>query len=211
MKQAMKLQFAADLAAKILEALKPGCVRAEIVGSVRRKAEVCGDIEILCIPLMEADGLFGAAMKNALWPILEQLCVAQRLMFIKGAEKMRQYAVVKSPGVVLDLFVAEPVQWGYEMVVRTGPKEFSRSCVTQRREGGLLRDGLVCIDKRVWYRADCEETGKFKERERRIGGKVEQYRVPILAPGKDAKPFVTDEEAQFLELCGGMISPQDRK
>ena len=55
--QKMKRHFSQVLpiAEKVIDRLAPACVRVEIAGSLRRKSQFVGDIEIMCIPIIKKD------------------------------------------------------------------------------------------------------------------------------------------------------------
>jgi DNA polymerase/3'-5' exonuclease PolX len=61
------LPEAERVAAAIVADLAPFCARIQVAGSVRRRKEVVGDIELVAIPRYTPSGLFGACTANLLW------------------------------------------------------------------------------------------------------------------------------------------------
>jgi hypothetical protein len=55
------------IAAAIVADLAPSCARIQVAGSVRRRKEVVGDIEVVVIPRDAPAGLFGDCTANLLW------------------------------------------------------------------------------------------------------------------------------------------------
>lgn len=143
MRYPLALQYAKDLVEKI----RPGCTRIEIVGSVKRgdKAEV-HDIEILVIPdLKQPRPSFGDKVihKNELEKVLYELVKDGVLWPKKGGDKFKQFIIQNTESLnpfCLDLFIVRPETWGIQNVIRTGPKEFSHRFVTNVAYGGLLPD-----------------------------------------------------------------------
>jgi DNA polymerase/3'-5' exonuclease PolX len=152
MKAKLNLSQALPLAEKIKTTLSPACDRIEIAGSIRRRAPIVGDIEIVAIPKMCPDleaqpSLFGEPQKmvSALDPLLEKL-VSEKPHFKWGSKNGELYKNFRvqfnSDGaeIALDLFITTPPQWGYIFALRTGPGDFNKAWVTQQSKGGLLPD-----------------------------------------------------------------------
>lgn len=158
--ETMNYDEARKLAEKKAEMIQPGCLRLEIVGSVKRgdKAEV-HDIEILVIPDTRAPRPEFIQDPKLLHPtmlhkLLFELCQAGDLRFMKGGERLKQYAIPEANTVnpfCLELYIVRPETWGIQNVIRTGPSLFSHRYVTNkgvsfyhretsRRYSGLLPD-----------------------------------------------------------------------
>ena len=58
-KRKMGLKGAEALANRMIQVLKPVCQRIEVAGSIRRRKETIGDVEIVCIPNEFVSDLFG--------------------------------------------------------------------------------------------------------------------------------------------------------
>jgi DNA polymerase/3'-5' exonuclease PolX len=185
------------LAYKPTAELRPSCERIEVAGSVRRRAATIGDLDLLVIPKREP-GLFGATQpgESLLDPHLQRLVDEGRLRPGRcNGEKSKHF--LTQTGVGVELWIAVPDQWGVLMAVRTGPADFTRSLVTERKNGGRLLDSFAVHEWKVWQRLvdphyPCIEVIKG-----------EQY---------EGLPLCFDDERNFLEsMCGGWIEPEDRR
>lgn len=146
----LPLTRARQLAEALAADLMPGCERIEIAGSVRRRKPEVGDLELVAVPKPRAN-LFGEPTHGTLLdPILERLCERGELTNLKGGEKYKQFAVAAPACCHLDLFLTTADQWGLILLIRTGPADFSKRFVTQRRLGGLLPDDLHVNGGRLW-------------------------------------------------------------
>jgi len=106
--------------------LEPHCDRIEIAGSTRRKREVIGDIEIVCIPKK-----FSVEVN--------------KYEKVKG-EPTGRYTQRLFAGVVkLDIFMCQKENWGNIFAIRTGSADFSHKVLATgwvkkgyESEGGFL-------------------------------------------------------------------------
>lgn len=119
------------VAEELAAALRPGCIRLEVVGSVRRRRPNVGDVELLYVPLIvegpNPDSLLGETMPvnmaNAAITALRGRGILDNHRFSNGStaygEKNKLMVHVPS-GMPVDLFaIAEPGWWNY-LVCRTG-------------------------------------------------------------------------------------------
>lgn len=84
-------------------------------------------------------------------------------------------------GIMLEICVSDAVRWPVEIVIKTGPAEFSHKLVTPRRNGGYLPSWLTIKNGWRVYQGDAQA------------------------------PLEFESEAQFLELIGlGWVEPQER-
>lgn len=148
---------AMEKANPIVAGIKPYCERVEIAGSLRRKCETVGDIEIVCIPRQEqVIDMFGlvAGQRSALdgiaWP----------WTLIRGGDKYKQYDIGACN---LDLFITTPQQWGVIFTLRTGSAEFSHKLVTKRQQGGLCPAYLSFRDGRIWNNGQAIDTPEERD------------------------------------------------
>ena len=138
---------AVHVANELMDVLGPGCDRLTIAGSIRRgKAEV-KDIELLAIPRREvaARDLFGepiawlSQLDGIVLRLLDEGVLVHRLD-VNGrqafGERYKRLCYVgggPAHGIGLDLFsIIPPAQYGLQLVIRTGPHEFSKQVVTPR-------------------------------------------------------------------------------
>jgi DNA polymerase/3'-5' exonuclease PolX len=143
----MQYPLALDYARMLSEKIKPGALRLEIVGSVKRadKPDV-HDIEIMVIPdPRHPRPEFGQKNppKNMLEKCLQDLVNDGILCPVLGGEKYKKFIIQGVESLnpfYLDLFIVRPETWGVQNVIRTGPAEFSHRYVTNKCFGGLLPD-----------------------------------------------------------------------
>lgn len=145
----LPLQTAYRVAMQVVEALKPGCDRIQIAGSIRRKRPTIGDIEIVAIGAETLD-LFGHPCGSLLNNVIDDLVRQGRLLPGRcDGPRYKQFGL-HNCGLGLDLFLAHPANWGLILALRTGPAAFSQRLVTAESRGGLLREGLRVADGMVW-------------------------------------------------------------
>lgn len=157
------LEEAKGLAMELIQNFGHLCEQIEVAGSIRRRIETVGDIELVCRPrlveLAEYD-LFGdrigTTMCNTLDTHLSDLlslggAFAHRLdrngrrAFGPRAKRLT------FRGVALDWFSAiEPAQYGLVLAIRTGPREFSHRLVTLVAQGGWMPAGMRCHNGALW-------------------------------------------------------------
>lgn len=150
-----------DVAHGLMAEFAPACERAGIAGSLRRGKDEVKDLEIVALPRWGHD-LFEQLTPDA---PTELDAVLARLMFEKrltlGSKNGRRYKqlVVNPLGIKLDLFIVlPPVQYGVQLVIRTGPASFSKRFVTPRKWGGLLPSHLKVRDGAIWNKEYSLET-----------------------------------------------------
>lgn len=153
----MNYADARKIAENIAFWLAPHCLRPPVVvGSVRRGKPDVKDCEILVYPNPAPPRPeFGQPIyRTALDKCLAMIEHEGTLRRTKGGEVYRQYEIrTRLWGVEaltpfkLDLYiVTDPATWGVQMVVRTGPAEFSNWVVTNRSHNGALPDGYKIQD-----------------------------------------------------------------
>lgn len=146
--------IAAELAQRFCQDLRPVARRVKTAGSVRRRKQEVGDIEIVVEPLIREVGLFGERLPDV--DLIRS--VADRWGTIKkGGQKMIQVEI--SEGICVDLFlVTPPAQWGSILAIRTGPAELGKHAVTCMRERGLQHvDGHIEDRRGEWVPTPREE------------------------------------------------------
>lgn len=128
-----KFPRAAALAAakELCDAIKPHCERLIVAGSLRRRKEFVGDVEILFIPkfIEKKDGLFDIIVEDCVAGKLEELLarnVITKRRTIMGSETWgakNKLAVHITSGIPVDFFTATPENWFNYLVCRTGGAE----------------------------------------------------------------------------------------
>jgi len=122
---------ALDVCRDLVKQLGPVCERLIIAGSLRRRKEEVGDVEILFIPktgTVYTTSLFGeqGSLADA---HIEDMITTGRLIkrpnknggFTYGAKN--KLMIHAASGVPVDLFTATEVNWWNYLVCRTGPAE----------------------------------------------------------------------------------------
>lgn len=142
--RAMPLAEAQQRASALLHDLAPSCERLEVAGSIRRECVTCSDIELCAIPRFVPAGLFGDQQANALWAHLTE---SPDFVFLKGNSSHGRYFQVGYDGAVVDIFTAQPENYGWIHLLRTGSAPFSQAVLTEwKRLKGIGRDQLGSKD-----------------------------------------------------------------
>lgn len=125
------LAMAQVIMARVLADLRPYCHQCEPAGSVRREKDVIGDLEVVAIPRREEQGgLFGDIPVNLLWAHLHK---SKHYRWLKGDHEQGRYyqLALVDGGMHLDLFLAEPDNFGWIHLIRTGSADFSASMLAR--------------------------------------------------------------------------------
>jgi DNA polymerase/3'-5' exonuclease PolX len=150
-KKTYKWSVANKIVEAVLEQLRPHCKRIQIAGSIRRKKENVGDIEIVAIPLPYSNGMF----EDGLAKVVNQWeKVKGELEFGKSKYTQR----ILPEGIKLDLFFAEEDNWGNILAIRTGSADYSYKVLAS----GWARRGFKSIDGYLW-----KDDEKYEVREER--------------------------------------------
>lgn len=155
MKSKIPYATAKKYADRIVQLLSPHCHRIEIAGSIRRRKEIVGDIEIVCIPKPYDVGLFETGFAE----------VVNKWKKIKG-ELPCKYTQRELPGdskILLDLFIATENNWGLILAIRTGSAEYSHKVLATSwvQAGYTSKDGYLWKDGKKY---DVREERKLFER-----------------------------------------------
>lgn len=120
---------AEKVAAQIVQAMEPNCLRIIVAGSLRRRKPDVGDIEILYIPsIVQAPGgdLFDGQVLNLADDTItemERAGMLHRRLNVNGSEMfgpLNKLMVHTSTGIPVDLFAATEQNWWNYLVCRTG-------------------------------------------------------------------------------------------
>lgn len=137
----------------------------QVAGGVRREKADVHDLEVICVsgpgaprPEFGQKRIFASHLDAALFRLEYNERLGRRE---KDGEKYKKiviptenYGIVYASPFYLDLFIVRPETWGVQFVIRTGPAEFSKKCVTARSWGGWLPDFMKVEDGLLWDMRD---------------------------------------------------------
>ncbi len=133
----MLYNLAKYIADHYVSALTPFCDRIEIAGSVRRKKNDVGDIEIVCIP---------SEIKGNRFP--EFISFINSLTKVRGEPTGKYTQRMLPEGIALDIFMCSAENWGTIFAMRTGSAKYSHYVLAStwvkmgyHSSGGLLYKG----------------------------------------------------------------------
>lgn len=166
-----------EMARHLTEDLHAVVQRSKVAGSLRRRKEEVGDIEIVIEPHLVETDFFGR--KD---PELEGLrrVVDQWGRVKKAGDRMIQITnVYGKEGLTVDLFLVHPpAQWGSILAIRTGPYELSRLAVTLMSDRGYRHRNGYAVNRRTGELVPTPTEDKFF----RLAG------LPCLPPARRGDP-----------------------
>ncbi|MBE2229983.1 MAG: hypothetical protein IAE96_04995 [Chitinophagaceae bacterium] len=194
---------AAQVANFIYSRLSFHCQRIDIAGSIRRLRPDVKDIEIVCIPNKEEkqSDLFGNKEMITDRAFVEALAEITDIVILGNVEgrymKIRTSSKV-CPGIHLDLFMPDPVDYYRQLAIRTGSADYAHQVLANawRRKGwvGVQHLGLRREE-------ECFNTGKDKN----IWKLYHSIEKPTLPP-------VWASEQEFFKWIGvELVDPQLRE
>lgn len=157
---AMPLSIADAAATELQRLFYPHCDRCMIAGSIRRRAQVCNDIELVVVPKIGCD----AADDVAISMPVDRLATFCEIIGRGDHNLIRR--PVAAPGKrapawgdrykklvffhfgswrLVDLWISDVARFGSTLAIRTGDAEFSRLLVTKRGfngHGGAMPEGI---------------------------------------------------------------------
>jgi DNA polymerase/3'-5' exonuclease PolX len=154
----MKHDVALKAAEALVKHLRPACVRIEIAGSIRREKPEVKDIEILAVPdltpVARVKPEFGKPIPPVHKTLLDKLVTEMEnegdIRLEANGDRLKKL-YLNYAGIKVDLFISiPPSEWGVQMVIRTGPSDFSHWCVTRRNNGGALLNSYFVKHQVVW-------------------------------------------------------------
>lgn len=194
----LPLDRAALLAAKIADDLRPMCEPGYCVvaGSIRRRCELIGDIEIVCIPKYSKSLLPDVPGVSLLDMHLVALMRQQRLMRAFSQDTRLEELVCKdfyvgslfkeSKVFKVQINVSTPERWPVELAIKTGSAAFSKMLVshsTREKRGFLPKHWRVADGWKIY-----EDLGNGEERQ-----------------------LIFESERHFIEtICGAWVPPEKR-
>ena len=163
---ALSLREAREVAAPLIEALRPHCERVEVAGSIRRGKPFVNDIEIVCVPktvrvtapkVTRPADLFAAEeateeTKALRIPGFVNVVDGWQTASLDYGFQSQWHNCQNSKfgsawegnyckfhlenGTQVDLFITVPEQWGYIFLIRTGSADFSKLIATRWAQTG---------------------------------------------------------------------------
>lgn len=123
---ALTLEQAKAVGALVLDELRPVIVQGELAGSARRaKPYGISDVDIVIEPTRDAEGWsreFLAAVTECPRWVVETKSVGPESRRLKLRSR-------KDPRLVIELYLATPDRYGWILMLRTGPSDFTRAMV----------------------------------------------------------------------------------
>jgi len=157
----MQLFQALHIAKRVKNLLAPHCSRIEIAGSIRREKPEVKDIEIVAIPKPYDTGLFESGIAT----------VVNQWQKVKGELPCKYTQRILPEGIKLDLFFAEPGNWGLIYAIRTGSALFSHHVLAT----GWVKKGYNSQNGYLYQNDQRFEMPEEKDLFRLIG-------LPLLEP-----------------------------
>lgn len=140
------LADAERIAEGLRQALALGCERIAVAGSIRRRKESVGDIELVAIPKMGSrPNLFGEPIEyNMLDDILARLApdsLTRHPTKPANGARLKRFWLTQHE-ITVELWLCRPDNWGNILAIRTGDADWSHLMVTPRALGGLMPPDL---------------------------------------------------------------------
>ena len=114
----------------VADKIEDKCIRFEMAGSMRRREEMVGDLEILYIPKPGEDPV--AEMVEAGF-LTYRLDKAGRRTF----GRWNKYLIHRGANVPIDFFQSTEENWGRDLLIRTGPKLFNLKVMGRLQKMGM--------------------------------------------------------------------------
>lgn len=139
----MDLEQARGIAGEFVSRLEPVLDRVEIAGSIRRKKDTVGDIEIVAQALNHEDAL-------AFLDAMERSRQIEKAMYGNSPRWGDKYRGLEFKGCRIEIFFANEHNWGYQLWLRTGPGDGNQNVMQRlQNQRSLLRfkDGMGWITR----------------------------------------------------------------
>ena len=171
-KQRYPLALAETVATSLITHLVDACERVQVAGSIRRRRQDVGDIELLCVPLQDQKDLWGNPLPvqhshDAVTQRVQEL-ISTGFLALRVSEEgktafgaQNKLLVHLATGIPVDVFSVPPENWGMALLVRTGPADFCKEVMSTfltrgmqgHAYGGVTRNGfeVPCPDEETVY------------------------------------------------------------
>jgi len=167
----LPLAQAKEIAQHIKTALSPYCDRIEIAGSIRRKKQKVGDVEIVCIPkketlekmiepgVFEEPNLFNPLGGWVVPPTYAEVTSVVEGFYdtvsqwhkvngeLDGKYTQRLFWSKLTGFFKVDIFIAHPDNWGWQLAIRTGSAAFSKMLGIRWSRLGFMSEGGILYDQ----------------------------------------------------------------
>jgi DNA polymerase/3'-5' exonuclease PolX len=146
--------FALNWALDFRTALSHVCEKAVIAGSLRRCSRKISDVEFVVLP-KATETLFGDTERTtvALDILLNDWIEKKHIAWPdkNKSNGLKYKKLYSSPvGLNIDIFIANEINFGNIMAIRTGNSDFSKLLVTKRSEGGLMPNHFKHVDGHLY-------------------------------------------------------------
>jgi len=151
----MKREKALAAANDVMDRLAPAVDRIRVAGSVRRGLDEVKDVELVYVPRLVAAQrtLFEMGMVPAteakIYELMQLGVLRLDQQVLRNGPKYKRVIHVAS-GVVVELFLATPDNWGLILALRTGPAEFMKVLVSHEWQGGVMPVGMKMQGGYLW-------------------------------------------------------------
>ena len=158
-KQRYPLAQAEAVAKELVVLLAPACEREPVVaGSVRRRSPTAGDVELVAIPKPSADAFYLDELDRVVYGLLTD----GRLTSRGAYGPKNKFLVHVASGIPVDIFTASVENFGRDLMIRTGPKDWNKKVMRRFLElgghGHAYGPWAVSWDYGAWEAAPDEAT-----------------------------------------------------
>lgn len=151
----MPLERAQKLADRFVELVGGHCERIDIAGSVRRKKDLVGDIEIVCFPkVWSIPNLLGEPIEHRIPAFVGT--IQQKFKVLKGNLMDGRYVALtdrQTEMVKIDLFMPTWEDYYRQLAIRTGSADFSGKKIAR----GWVDLGWVGTPDGLRLKGQCDE------------------------------------------------------
>jgi len=151
----MKRERALKVAWEVMGLVRPVVERIAVAGSVRRGLDEVKDVEVVYLPRLVAAQrtLFEMGMVPAtearIYELMQLGVLRLDQQVLRNGPKYKRVIHVAS-GVVVELFRADPDNWGLILALRTGPADFMKTVVSHGWHGGVMPLGMKMQGGYLW-------------------------------------------------------------
>lgn len=151
MNYAQAKKIADDVCGQIFPFTEPG--RIHIAGSLRRKCNSVGDIEIVCSPVkVDYKDIFGAVIDK--WSCKGFIDAISNYKHLLGNPSGRMLKLQHEAGIAIDIFMPQPHDYFRMLAIRTGSKDYSE----MRIAGQWTRMGWRGTSEGLRRTSECSKT-----------------------------------------------------